>query len=177
VPQGKGFQGLVRLWEVSTGKELRRWEVPAFAGRNPRSPLAFAPDSRRLALACRLDGPEAAAALARLADGGEEVASFLQKQLTQQAPQQPDRIAQWIVDLDSDRFQVRDQATRALEKAGRLAELALRKALKESRTIEAQRRIQNLLANLAAPSPEVVRAHRATEALELYSARPGMRHR
>jgi RNA polymerase sigma factor (sigma-70 family) len=79
-----------------------------------------------------------------------------------------DRIAKLIGDLDNKEFEVREQASEALEKAGRLAESALRKALEGQPSAEAVVRVKRLLDKLeqTALSLEWVRALRALEVLE-----------
>jgi hypothetical protein len=53
-----------------------------------------------------------------------------------------------LADLDNDAFDVREKATKELQKLGPLAEPALREALKGSPTAEARRRIRQVLDGL-----------------------------
>jgi hypothetical protein len=55
------------------------------------------------------------------------------------------RVGKWIRELDDDRFQVRENASRALEKLGDAALPALREALGPSPSPEQRRRIRQLL--------------------------------
>jgi RNA polymerase sigma factor (sigma-70 family) len=89
----------------------------------------------------------------------------LRERLRPIPPEAAAKIAQWIKDLDSDQFPVRDQATAALEKQGYLAEPALRQALTGDPGLEVRQRVERLLGRLANPSAERVRELRALEAL------------
>src|SRR5262249_31143592 len=61
----------------------------------------------------------------------------------QPAPASADtkNLARWVADLNSDRFPVRDQASKEIEKLGKAAEPALKKALAGNPPLEARRRI------------------------------------
>lgn len=79
---------------------------------------------------------------------------------------------QWrtiIQDLDSDRFALRESASRHLERLGRLVEGSLRQAMKDNLTAEQRRRIAAALALLEPPrrpSADDLRAVRAVAILE-----------
>jgi WD40 repeat protein len=78
------------------------------------------------------------------------------------------RIQKLIGDLESDKFQTRQAATKELEKLGELAEPALQKAMQTLKALEAKRRVEKLLANIAndqVPSGEVLRTLRAVQVL------------
>jgi RNA polymerase sigma factor (sigma-70 family) len=78
------------------------------------------------------------------------------------------RIARLIERLDDDQFTVRNNATTELESLGDLPVPALRKALGSPVSLEARRRIEDLLEKLdpSMPPPEHVRAIRAIEMIE-----------
>jgi RNA polymerase sigma factor (sigma-70 family) len=80
------------------------------------------------------------------------------------------RVAKLIADLDADEFDVRDQATRELERLGDQAVGACRKALAGQPSPEMRRRLGALLDGQSAdgqqPSVERLRLMRALEALE-----------
>jgi hypothetical protein len=80
----------------------------------------------------------------------------------------PARIARLIANLDSAEFDARDKASKELEKLGKWAEPALRKALQDSPNLEVRKRIIRLREAIARPtvSPERLQAERALEALE-----------
>jgi hypothetical protein len=185
----------VRLWEVVTG-QLRATlaghagEVSALAfapdGRVLASgsvdttiltwgltALAARPTHRELAaLWADLAGDAAQSyqAIRALAASPEQAVSFLRERLKPVRPltaADRKRIARWLADLDSDRFEVRQRAAAELEALGEPAAPALRKAL-GSPSPEVRRRAEALLAKVDGPSltPERLRALRAVEALE-----------
>jgi hypothetical protein len=86
------------------------------------------------------------------------------------------RIPDWIADLDSDDFAVREKATTELERLAELAAPALRRALEGNPPAEVRRRAEALLEKVQEPASSVVwlRALRAVEALE-YAATPDSR--
>jgi WD40 repeat protein len=80
-------------------------------------------------------------------------------------------LAQWLDGLDSKQFKVREQATKELEKAVKLAEPALRKLLAKKPGLEVTRRVEGVLAKLEAvegqpPDAAFLQALRAVETLE-----------
>src|SRR5262245_28477123 len=74
--------------------------------------------------------------------------------------------ARLVAALNSDRFDTRDAAERELQRLGRTAGPALRKALKGSPSAEQRRRVERLLEALNAPQAQDVAASRAVEVLE-----------
>jgi WD40 repeat protein len=80
----------------------------------------------------------------------------------------PAMIAQWISDLDADRFAVRDKAARALVQVGEPAIPALKKVLDDNLSVEKRRRIEGVLKKLTRDSysPSELREFRAIEVLE-----------
>jgi RNA polymerase sigma factor (sigma-70 family) len=96
---------------------------------------------------------------------------FLGKQLRLVEAADEKRVARLVADLDSDEFEVRDRATKELERLGEQAVGAFRKALGGRPSAEMRHRLEGLLERQAAearrPSAERVRLSRALEALEL----------
>jgi WD40 repeat protein len=80
----------------------------------------------------------------------------------------PGRIARLVANLEHERYAVRQQATRELERLGELAEPALRQALAGNPALELRRRAEKLLVKATAPisEPAMLQALRAVEALE-----------
>ena len=78
------------------------------------------------------------------------------------------RVAAWIDDLGDGKFEVRERASRGLEKLGEMAEPALRRAA-AGPDAEVRRRAARLLARLGPPvrHPDLLRAIRSAEVLEL----------
>ncbi len=191
-----GVGGTVSLWEVATGQRRGRRSGHAGAvnclafapdGRRLASggddhtvliwdltdgirpgPLTGA---ARNALWTSLAGADAAMAyhaIWRLAGDPERVVPLLKARLRPVAPADAKQIARCIDLLDSEDFTERDRATRQLADLAELAEAALRRAQKQSRTLEQRRRIENLLQRLPtrALAPDELRHLRAIEILE-----------
>jgi len=80
------------------------------------------------------------------------------------------RLKQWIADLDSEKFAVREKAASELEKLGEAALHAMRKTLDERPALETRRRLEQLIEKQErkewSPSPERLRICRALEVLE-----------
>jgi WD40 repeat protein len=166
------------------GKKLASsgWDVNALvcdvdilvAGNMPKSDKLAAEELDRLW--DDLSGADAARAyraIRRLGAGDPQAASFLKKRLAEKpAGPDPRRIAKLIEDLDHDEFEMREKASRELEKLGSKAEEALRRALANPPSTEVRARLERLLekrGTLAAPplpSSELV-GLRVLEALEL----------
>lgn len=186
--------GAIHLWEVATGRERRRFEGHrgtayslAFSmdgsllasGGNDRTALVWdvrsipadsPPPTDRQALWTALAGADAAhaykAICVLIADRSS--VSFLRQRLHAVAARDSARIARLVADLDSDAFAVRESATRELERLSKLAEPALRKAAAAQPSLEARRRIEQLLQKVKGPvtDSDSLRALRSVEILE-----------
>lgn len=77
-----------------------------------------------------------------------------------------ERVAGLVDELDHDQFAVRQRASEELARLAELAEPALQRALRGSPTLEARRRIEELLRKLKDVSPERLRGLRSVEVLE-----------
>jgi hypothetical protein len=112
--------------------------------------------------------PEADRAFWTLAAAAEQAVVLIEDRLRAVPVADPQRIARLITDLDSERFPVREAATRELEQLNELAEGALRKAVEGSPPLELRRRVDRLLERLDAPvtDPDRLRALRAVGVLE-----------
>jgi RNA polymerase sigma factor (sigma-70 family) len=93
---------------------------------------------------------------------------FLRQHLRPVAAPDPKRLARLIADLDARSFTTREEATRQLERLGRLASPALEQALAGQLSPEVRRRAEGILNRLEQPtlSPEELRGWRAVEVLE-----------
>jgi WD40 repeat protein len=122
------------------------------------------------------DAARASRAIWALADRPRQAVPFLKARLRPVPAADPKRVAQLLADLKSNRFSVRREAGRRLEKLQELAEPALRELLKGRPDLEVRQRVERLLAKLAAerrnPAPERRRLLRALEVLEHIGTRP-----
>lgn len=164
----------VKLWDVSARRELAGFE----GHRGIVTSVAFGPDGTALvsaaedgtALIWDLDGviPElksndpklaweelrhsdrfrAYAAFCRLRASPDDALKLIDTNLGAAAAMTADRLGDLIKKLDNDSFQVREQATQELKQLGAAAEKALRRAAQNSPSLEASKRIENLLADL-----------------------------
>ena len=146
-----------------------RWDVSRITGRQravaERSAAELEADWKDLAG----DSVAGYAALGRLVSSPAGAVAFLGKQLQHIKPVDTKRLERLLADLDSDRFAVREQATRELAARAERAAPALRKALAGNPSPEVRRRLGALLDGLdgVRPSADTVRQVRAVEALEL----------
>jgi WD domain, G-beta repeat len=188
-----GSDGGIYIWEAATGKEVLRLtghegEVATVAfspdGRTIFSqgqdgqgylwnlrpkPVAGQPAARK-DLWTDLAGTDAAKAYRAgwaFADDPPSV-DYLRTKLP--AAVQPDkaRLAKLIADLDSDKFDDREAATRALADLAELAAPAMEEACKSTGSAEQRRRLEGLLATLKdRMSPAQIMQARVVQALEL----------
>jgi hypothetical protein len=124
----------------------------------------------------RLGSAEPAAAqqvIRQLAAMPEKTLPFLRQRVQPEKRPDADKIGQWIKDLDSTRYAARQTASVALEKLGRLVAPDLRKHLEGRVSLEARRRVEQILEKIEgspdAPPPlsfYQLRAVRAIQVLE-----------
>jgi RNA polymerase sigma factor (sigma-70 family) len=91
---------------------------------------------------------------------------FLAEHLRPVVAADPKRIDQWIRNLESEQFAVRERAARELGAQAEAAAPALRRALRGQPSAELRRRVRGLLADLEEVSSESLRRWRAVEVLE-----------
>jgi WD40 repeat protein len=95
---------------------------------------------------------------------------FLRERLSSGAPRlEAGKVKQLIADLDADKFETRERATKELEKLGKPAESALLAALASKPSVEARRRLERLLTDVGgdvALTPEQQSDVRAVRLLE-----------
>lgn len=124
------------------------------------------------------DAGTAFKAVCALAGDPDTSLPLLKKRLTEPRPSGPSAadVAQWVRELDSDVYRVRDDATRELERVGTRALPPLQKALANPPSLEVKKRAQRLVSRLdptELPPDELV-ALRGVQALE-YIATPEAR--
>src|SRR5439155_790233 len=174
---------IIRLWEVATGKEVRR-----LAHEESVSSVAWAPDGKTLASAghdktVRLWQVATGKQLRQLAVHGESVRSVAWspngKTLASAGYDKTVRlweaatgkeVSKLIEDLDDNRFSVRKKGTAELEQLAELAEPALRWVLGNKPSLEMRRRVEQLLEKVDGWSGERLRTLRAITVLENIAA-------
>jgi hypothetical protein len=157
-----------RLVSASLDTTALVWDVARYT-RREHPPVRLGADELRSAWEdLGSDADKAYRAAGTLAAATEQAVPFLAEQVRPAVAPDAKRVAQRIADLDSERFEVREQASRELEKLGGLAEPALRQAVAGRPSAEAKRRLEGLLEKLdgATPTPEEARAVRVVEVLE-----------
>jgi WD40 repeat protein len=168
----EGRKPVIHLWDTDSGKQFV-WLHEHPGERVPV--LAFSPDGKFLASGggdttvllwdigrARLEHlwaelvaaeGDSARTIKGLAAKPEKAVPFLKERLRRAAEMEV-RASDLIADLDSDRFQVREKASRELEKLGPDASFALRAALRGNPSNEVRRRIQALLDGMKNPGGE-----------------------
>ena len=114
------------------------------------------------------DPVKAYQAIGKLSAAPKQAVALVKEKIKPTAHGDEKRIEQLINDLESDQFQVRQKATKELEKLGDLAEPALQKSLQTLKALEAKRRVEKLLGQIAddqTPSAQVLRNLRAVQVL------------
>src|SRR5262249_40600760 len=192
-----GLDRQVQLWDVATGRILRSlaghrgpvetlafapdgkslasgssdttvlvWSVP---GADARRGPGLGPGEWEAAWRA-LAGADAAGAYRAVASLGATpaCAAFLRERLRPVAAPEPGRVRRLLADLDSDRFAVRERASRELAAMGELVRAPLEKALAGQPSREARRRLEQLLEKLGGPGhhPQALRGPRALPGLQ-----------
>jgi WD40 repeat protein len=154
---------------LSGGKDttVLMWDVARQQGARPGRLSETELQGFWLVLAAG-DVEKADRAICTLAATAEQSLQFLERRLRPAKVAEPERLARLIADLDSDQFAIRERAAHELERMGEHAETALRQALKKAPSLEARRRMEQLLGQLRRLplAPDVLRSLRVTEALE-----------
>ena len=145
------------------------WKVAAFL--QPLAQAAQLSEVERTQLWDHLKAKDAGTAfraLARLEGDPTASLEFLKKRLRPTTAPNPDQVALWIADLESNRFVVRSKADAELAKLGELVEPALQKAAAKPVALELRRRLQRLQEKLlqAHLEPEKLRVLRTVGLLE-----------
>jgi hypothetical protein len=114
------------------------------------------------------DASQARSALWTLVCCRDQAASFLRARLKPAPSVEAKQVQRWISDLDSEEFATRDKAVQELTELGELAESAVKKALDDPPTLEARRRLSQVLDRIqrGIPSSTLIQSLRAIEVLE-----------
>jgi WD40 repeat protein len=140
-PDGK------RLATASADQTVLLWDAKSFLPSQPPEKQSPAKELENLwqELAHK-HGATAYQAMVSLSEAPEQTVAFLKSRLPTERPVPAEQIAALIKDLNSDRFLVRDNASKKLESLGDHAEAALRKALEgKDSSLEFRRRLEKLV--------------------------------
>jgi RNA polymerase sigma factor (sigma-70 family) len=153
------------------------WDVPPAPHRRRVPPALSARRLEQLWTDLAEQSPARAhAALWELTASPAQTVTLLADRLRPVSVVAPRDLARLVADLDSDRFGVRQAASRDLEKLGPQAEAVLRQALSGRGSAELRRRARLLLAEPGlVRSVEVVRRLRAIQALEAIGSKEARR--
>jgi hypothetical protein len=182
-----GRDQTVKLWEIATGRERATLK----GHTEPVHSVAFQPNGSTLASAsydntvklwntmpikkvgfsaddlwtdlAGQDAVQAYQTIGILVGAPDQAVSLIKGRLRAVTKPNPQEIANLLADLDNDRFAVRENATKELEKMADQVERALRSKLAEKHSAEAEHRIEELLVKL---EPQSWRTVRAMEVLE-----------
>src|SRR5439155_15984176 len=146
------------------------WELSSLTARSPdpARTLSKADLERLWQDLADANAAKAYQGLWRLIGAPARAVPFLGERLHAVPRLDPLRVPRLISDLDSDQFDLRRQATRELEHLADMAETTLRGALKGHLSVEAARRVEQLLKKregkiLPADGLRVLRAQEALE--------------
>lgn len=198
--------GSVRLWEVATGGEIVRREgqrfsvyslVMAHDGRrlatvsgdqtilvwdlehlSPKQGTAAVPLATCWSDLADTDARIGRQAVEGMRMHGAKTVAFLRERVQPAPPPNAKQLARLIAELGSDDFAARENAMHALEVIGGAAVPALREALAGKLSLEARRRMAQLLQTLdpfAVPTADALRAIRAVQILEMIADVPAWR--
>ncbi len=182
--------GTIRLWELGTRQELRRFtgherQVRCLGfGSSARTIVSSADDGTvyqwepRLPTAPRIrlewealgavEASIAYRAIWSLVDNPSRAVALLRKEIKPRMGLSPEEMERLIAKLDAARYAEREAAMHKLIGLGREAFPALRTALTKKQSAEARERMQKLLGRSdQQPSPNEMRRHRAVQVLEL----------
>jgi DNA-binding beta-propeller fold protein YncE len=162
----KGAPGVALTVEAKMA--LDRW-----ASASANSAVAPASAETLWADLAREDAGRAYRAIHALAAAPQQALPLLRQHLKPASVPDARRLDRCLAELDSNDFAVRQKATEELAKLGVAAESAMRKALAQKPSLEARRRLKELLERLKVRElpTDVLRDLRALEVLERLDAR------
>ena len=113
------------------------------------------------------DAGKAHHALGELVAGAKTSVPFIKARLKPAREPDPGKIEQWVADLSSDKFTVRQTAAKELEKGDVHVVVLLQEALKTNMSLEASIRLKKIVHNISeGPGPDTLRTVRAIMTLE-----------
>jgi WD40 repeat protein len=153
------------LVSSSEDSSLLVWDVAGTAATKP--PMKSGDVDRAWQTLAGGDAKAAYEAIRALASSPDAAVALLTRHLQAAVPIDAKRIDACLHDLDSDQFADRERAMRELEQQGDQALAALERFLAGRPSLEARKRVEQLLekARDVARDPERLRQHRALEAL------------
>jgi hypothetical protein len=156
------------LATASHDKTVKLWSVPFTKTTESARPIILSPDDLNSCWSTLAsdDAAKAYHALGTLVRTPEQAVSLAQKRLRPASTPDVQEITRWISDLDSDRFAIRDKASKELAKMGEQVKAALQKELAGNPSPEVRQAIERLLSRLEQPSLELLGDLRAVEVLE-----------
>jgi hypothetical protein len=156
------------------------WEIEPWQKKARRADLKLtAAEMQKLWQSLSSDDARAAwTALTQLVRAPADAVPLLREKLKPADAAELWQIKDWIRDLNSDKYALRQAAFAELEKAGERALVALERALEEKPSLETRRRIDDLLKKLetSPPRPEFLRQVRTLCALEWMGTEESLAH-
>lgn len=104
----------------------------------------------------------------QLADTSGEAIAWFDEFLPAVKPVAPERLRQFLDDLKSEQFTVREEASRQIRALGELAETALRRSIESGGSLDFTRRVRKLLDELAPEAPRRQMVTRIIWSLEFH---------
>jgi hypothetical protein len=152
-----GSDGTVLIWDLRDHlrKARKLTEISPDAAKRLWAELA-SPDTAK-----------AYQALAELVNAPDQAVKLLGEQLKPAVKAPVDRIEKVIALLEDKDFKTRENATRELRQMGNQAKTALQASLSSRRSVEFNRRVDELLADVKQYNPNELREFRAVEILEV----------
>jgi WD40 repeat protein len=144
------------------------WDVPYLRESLEEKPASLTRAQAQALVDDLADNAKVQAAMTRILRDPKEAIPLIRERLKPVDKVTDAKVADYIKDLASDDFDVRQKANAELEKLGDLARPALEKRLAEKPELDLQKRIEELLEKLDKPidSPEIASSLRMIELLE-----------
>jgi WD40 repeat protein len=157
-----------RVASGSTDTTALVWDLPPAAAKAPNQVLTAEQVDAQWEGLVDANAAKAFAAICALAASPKEAVALFKDRLQPAPPLDADKVQKLLVQLDSDRYKERQQASAELIKMGERVVPELDKVMAAKPALDLQRRVENLLERLAGPKliGEQLRVFRAVEVLE-----------